>query len=317
MLRGPLPSINARTGVCYRQQATPSFAADIIRTGKDHPKVRSTKGLESRCDWLFTVLGHWTNIHSDMTQEPGKGTHVHELCLMDGTRSIFRAKICIGMHKHMSTQKLEVGCTIYVKDYFLLWFASKKQHAWNWVMLIRDFGKHSDVPNDYTKLKEEQPKALQRSVNWEWFDQKMVEKAMKESMVVFSQFMHTRTNSYWSFMPEREIRCGDFIVDNDERLEWVSSTRKRKLMNDILHCDCREQLGLEKCILTSVPLDNVDTNDVMEMCLGGEKRTWCSLSREEKILFVTRYYCGNYFCLKWGGYITPKCFAKKVKNHCH
>ena len=296
--------------VYYKDALTMNFMADVIRTGEDYAIAR-----QPRCEpgIFLLILGVYKGYH--VTRTGGEASNFYEFCLMDGGRSVFRARVHHKLSKQVAEnqKKYKCGTIICVTDYTLVWLGDRELEARKVVMHISEFAYNplmelSKNPDSGTNVG---GFAISPSICCDQIDIGVIVDVMDLSSLVFmSQQLHD-DNLFWTFMNATQMRYGHFLSDKISRADWNS--KKRKLVSVCSgesgkRCPCQLNLGLSLCILQTFPLTFVKIGDVMA------RGDFTLLTPKQKRVALMKYYCVNFLSLNRGPYTIPSCLEDGIRT---
>ena len=328
----------ATTSFCCYPDASPSFIEDVLGKETDTPDIRTgeamgqpTPGAALKC----TVVRSQQEARNYGVKK--KPCSVYKLVLMDGSKAMFSAVLNSGLtHKIIGSGKdFLPGSTVTIHDYALIWMNAEHYFEWKMVMLIKKFewnpapnmgynssevvvGELATGPVDFLELT---------------IETDAVDNVDDNHVITHLEPMQHCNATVWGMVSDIDFhRKGLFITDESIQQNFVSLLKKRKFdpptdwsdseeKNRRDHpCECITRFHLTDCILSAMPLKEVDTELLfLSVCsrLSGnvEASEFGLLSPRHKRWSFYWCYAVNIHELTGKGNCAhlPKCFTDAVR----
>lgn len=296
--------------VYYNNVVQSNFMADIVRTGEDYAVLNSVKNMLAGV--CFVILAVYKGVHVSRKASRRK-TYFYEMCLMDGSKSVFRARLHTRLNGYIADNqnRFQSGCVICVHEYTLVWFGQNKNLR-GCREVVMQIGEVSGYPLDNLPLVHlMETVTISPVVACDRIDVRVIYEVMHNSSLVFMSQQQQQGSLVWTFMDPVQVQYGHFLCDRISRADWIS--RKRKLDDsDSLEnrCPCQRDLGHLQCVLAKIPVAAVKL-DPTSMKIDGDFNLFSPKQKRSELI---HYYCVNYLSLRGGNYTIPYCVHDGVRS---
>ena len=290
--------------IYYKNVAVTGFATEIVLTGEEYAPIKksSAKSL------YFVVLDVYQGRNCELKSKIE--TPFLELCLMDGSHGVFRARLHSRLTKLVAKNLsyFTAGNIVGVAGYQILWLKSQDHFQSRFVMLVGQIQHHCSPPKVSQMLHPEFVcDRIDKDVLWQ---------AMDHSMVVFMSQKLVGKFRQWTLMPVADLKRGYFLPEGLQRAQFVAGSRKRKFDQEGA-CACTSKLGMRDCVLDVFPIFSVDFVEAFQQQkfrLKNSGDDFDCLHQTDKRLCVAKYYILNYVSLAGGSYSIPLCFQDSLRK---
>ncbi len=307
-------------GLRLRKDRPAAIVHDVVPFVEELPKDHPT----------FTMI----SARTETRKYGGSEVVIIKYVLMDGSETLVKAATDSCLAKYMLSVDIEVGSTIVVLDYYMVWMEGSHPLEWRSIMVLKKMTWRPPPMVLEVQDKTQYPKynsCVCKSV---------VEAVEKECRIVFTRRDFnvdgiTSRNKYVIVRcPDEELKNGDWIRDFDTKLDWHYFCNIRKDNEDSISvaedsavenssetepCGCVSDYGLMKCIVQEYPVTKLDKDELfISACgrLNGEVDgiNWRALEPNHKRWCLYWYYAVNVFQIRSSARPLPACLLDHVRN---
>ena len=287
--------------VKYENILTTKFIANVFIRGDYYPDEGAKDGIR------LLVAAIWKGRHEDYADETT--TTYYEACLMDGSHSLFRARVSPEMNSYIAKNRdiIGAGSVLRIHYYSLLWLVPTAKGEHRMVMLIDAFSVVSPPARMICGV-------LPPTVNRRAISKRAVKEVLQLSNIVFLGERELGGSSQWTAIPLHLVKQGYFLPDVDDKTRWLGNTLGPTRQSTPA-CDCQNQLQFASCILETRPMAELDEEWMLKTIGYNADRSvgFESLSPLQKRECVTKHYKLFYFSVHHGEYSLPSCFRQHLR----